>query len=305
MQNKTIQEYWSDAKELFRQRAERNEIEFPTGLDMIDEETDGLHKGEIWVIAGKSGGGKTSLMLQMAHAMAKNGKNTILFLTLEMKGWELITRLFCSIHEADYSSLIKGDFPQEFGEKDKQFREMLTNIDFSIFEYGYSFKEIEHIIKTAYEKRHPDVIFIDFIQFIEWMTFKDQRLAITEYIRKLKELAKVYNIGVVICSQLRRLPSGADYNKPPDMIDLMGSGSIEQMSDKVILIFREIKKDIIKTFIKIAKNRQGREICQEVLFQGWFYRFKDLRDKKETNELKNFQDTETQSIIDDFGGKAE
>jgi len=283
MQNKTLLEHWSEAKEIFERRKNRGKPEFPTGIGFLDEATDGLMKGEVWIIAGKAGIGKTSLALQIAREFADNPDHAVAFLSLEMKGWELVTRMFCEMKGVSYSKLKRGDYPVAYNEFDTKFRNYISKIDFEIFEFGYKFEEVEKILTTTYHKKKPDVIFVDFIQLIEWREFGDERSALMEYVRKLKELAKRLNIGVVIVSQLRRLPSGADYQREPDIIDLKGSGSLEQTADKVILVYgvEETKAGIktVKHFINLAKNRQGEKVCKEVMFAGEHYRFEEIKEQ--------------------------
>ena len=276
MENKDLHQSWSEAKEIFRKRKERSEPEFPTGLSFLDNATDGLSKGELWIIAGKSGRGKTSLAVQIANSFAENPEHSILFLSLEMKGWELTTRMFCEMNGVNYTDLKKGFFPVDFEEKDKCFKNYISTIDFEIYEHGYNFNEIVKILTQSYKDKKPDVIFIDFLQLIEWRKSGDERTALDEYIRKLKELANTQNIGIVVVSQLRRLPSGVNYERPPDIIDLKGSGLIEQAADKIILIYGKEEDDKIRYYINLAKNRQGETITEEVIFQGWFYRFKEI-----------------------------
>ena len=288
IENPTIIELWNEAKEIYQRRKERGRAEFPTGLKFLDDITDGLHKGEIWVVAGRVGCGKTSLSLQMANNFAKVGKE-VLFLSLEMKGWELMTRLFCEIYDIDFSDFLHASLPSDFKEKEAKFREYLTGINFEVFEFGYTFEEVQSILKSSYQGVKPDVIFIDFIQFIDWKRFNDERMALSEYIRKFKELAKLHNIGIVIVSQVRRLPSGSDYSRPIDLQDLKGTGSLEQMADKVVLIYKAIDQQAQKTryFINLAKNRQGMTIEKEVNFIGKFYRFEeiDFKEVEETAEI--------------------
>ncbi|RKY68396.1 MAG: hypothetical protein DRP97_06360 [Candidatus Latescibacterota bacterium] len=276
MENKTLSEYWAEAKRIFTKRRERGEPEFPTGLDFIDNVTDGLHRGEVWIIAGKSGSGKTSLSLQIAHNFADNPKHSILFLSLEMKGWELVSRMFCEMYRISYNSFRVGLMPETYKEKEKQFNDYITKIDMEIVEYGYTFEEVIKLIRSDYSAKKPDVIFIDFVQLVEWKQFRDQRLALMEYIRKLKELAKVNNIGIVVVSQIRRLPSGADYNRPPDIIDLLGSGALEQTADCVLIVYYRQDDEKREYHIKVAKNRHGELVEKKVCFEGEFYRFKEV-----------------------------
>lgn len=243
-------------------------------------------------MAGHTGAGKTSLALQLAQSAADNPNHHILFCSLEMKGWELTTRLFCEMNGVNYSSLKKGIFPENFRMLNEKFEEYLTSIDFEIYEYGYNFEQIVEILKTGYKGTKPDIIFIDFIQQIEWMSFKDERIALTEYIRKLTELAKTQNIGIVIVSQLRRLPAGAKYDRDPDLIDLKGSGALEQMSSKVIFTYGVEEGKTVKHYIHLAKNRQGETIKREVIFKGWMYKFEEIElTEKEQTFVKDIEKT--------------
>lgn len=243
-----------------------------------------MQKGEVWIVAGHTGAGKTALALQMAQAAAENPKHHILFCSLEMKGWELTTRLFCQLKGVNYSDLRKGIFPPNFEEEDKNFQEYLTGIDFEIYEWGYTFKQITEILEKGYKNTKPDIIFIDFIQLIEWMNFKDERIALTEYIRKLAELAKTQNIGIVIISQFRRPPSGAKYDKEPDILDLKGSGALEQLSSRIILTYRRKENGVEKHYIHLAKNRSGEKPLKEVIFKGWMYKFEEIKETAGTQK---------------------
>lgn len=277
MQNhKLLLEHWQEAKRICRDRSERGEPEFPTGLDSLDEITGGFHRGEIWIVAGKTGSGKTSLALNLARSFAENIGHSVLFLTLEMRGWQLALRLYAETMRENYSKIEQGKEVIS-PEKDVLFEKFITGIDFEIVEYGYSWAEVMKIFGEFYKQKKPDVIFLDYIQLVEAVgqSRQDERAVLSEYIRKIKEWANKFNIGFVIISQLRRLPSGADYNRPPDMIDLLGSGSLEQTADKIILIYKTIENNQEKHYINLAKNRQGKIITQQVHFIGEQYRFED------------------------------
>lgn len=282
MQTKTLQEYWAGLKEQIINRKEKGEPEHPTGLAFIDDITDGIHKGEVWIIAGKAGSGKTSLGLQIARSVADNPKTSVLFLSLEMTGEELIGRMFCEMNRVNFTELTRGKWIEGWKEKNNIFIDFIQGIDFEICEYGYTFKEVEKIIQSGYKDKNPDVVFIDFIQLVEGKE-KTEREVLMAYTRRLKELAKRKGMAIVILSQLRRQPSGADYNRPPDITDLLGSGSLEQTADKVLLIYKIKHKGTEETsyFINIAKNRQGAVKKEEVEFNGAMYRFSELKENQE------------------------
>src|SRR3990167_8052192 len=156
---KTLLEYWLDFKRQTEERRTRGTPEMPTGIAYLDRATDGLHRGELWTIAGKTGGGKTSMALQIACNIGWKGNKNVLFISLEMQGEEIVSRMFCNQKEYDNYRLKIGDYSQGFEEKEKDFLTFLSNIDFELVEYGYNFAEIIHIIKNYYtENRRPDLI---------------------------------------------------------------------------------------------------------------------------------------------------
>ena len=297
MQTQTLSELWAQARQIIKTKRERGTPEFPTGISWLDEVTGGMNRGEIWIIAAKPGLGKTALALQLAREFADNPQNKVAFFSLEMRGWQLMLRMFCEINNVDHSMLITGkeDIAEGFS---NSFQKFIEGIDFEIIESGYIFEEVEATIKQLYEQDKPDIIFLDFVQLVEWKQFKDERVAITEYIRKIKEMANKYNIGFVIVSQIRRLPSGADMNREPDISDLKGTGALEAVADKILIIYREILKgqfgNDIKYFINLAKNRQGELRKEQVVFEGWRYHFRELK-SQDNKQLKVAQET--------FGGE--
>lgn len=276
MQGKTLPEYWQSFKKQAEQRRDRGNPEFPTGFKFLDTHTDGLHGGEVWCISGKSGSGKTSLALQIGRNIADNPNNSVLFISLEMKGEQLVGRLFCEMMHEDFTDLRLGNFSYNFADKEKTFLKAMGGMDLEIVEHGYTFQEIEQIIKEYYSDKKPDVIVIDFAQLIAWEKFGDQRVALESYIRKLTELAKTLNLAIILISQLRRMPSGSDYNRPPDMTDLKGTGSLEQLSHTVLLIYKYIEDGAEHYRLKIAKNRHGATDEREVAFIGSQYRFVEV-----------------------------
>ena len=280
MAGEKLIEYWHKAIDYIEKRKNRGEPELPTGIKFIDDLTDGLHKGELWCISAKTGFGKTALAMQIARNISDKPDKAVLFISLEMQGEELVGRMFCEMMEIDYNEFRRGEQSADYEGKERAFRNYIKGINFEIVEYGYNFAEIEKILREYYTSdKKPDVVFIDFVQLIEWQTFKDERVALTEYTRKLAELAKREHLAIVMVSQIRRMPSGSDYNKPPDVIDLKGSGALEQLSHVVIIIYRTIEKfsnaEETKHFIKVVKNRYGETGECEFRFIGKHYKFKE------------------------------
>jgi replicative DNA helicase len=233
--------------------------------------------------------------MNMAQKFADNPEHRILFCSLEMKGYELALRMFCEMTGTSYLSYMQGGLINP--EHDKAFTEYLKAINFEIAEYGYTFEEVLRAIKEHFDGKKPDVVFIDYIQLVDWEAFGDERIAISLYSRRLAELAKKENIAVVVVSQLRRLPPGVTHSRPPELSDLKGSGSLEQDAHKVLFVYRvyEDGQEVPNYFINLAKNRQGpAPIDKLVGYDGKCYRFFDPED----NPL-------VKKVTETFGGSYE
>ncbi len=280
---KSLAEYWQGAKRTYEERAKRGEPDLPTGFKWLDELTDGLHKGELWCISAKTSFGKSSLALNIAKNIADNNKG-VLFISLEMTGEELVSRMFSEFTSFNHNRLRIGDYGEDFVGKDKIFIDFINSIDFEIVEKGYKFQDILDILETAYEEKKPDLVVLDFIQLIDKKGM-DDRVALEEFMRKLAELAKMNKIAIMVISQLRRFPSGADIHREPDISDMKGTGSIEQLSHIVLIIYKVIDKTMGKEteriFIKVAKNRHGACGEREMQFLGENFKFKEMDEYKE------------------------
>lgn len=246
------------------------------------------------MISGRTGTGKTSLAVNFAQSIADNPKNKVLFLTLEMQGWELALRMYCEMMGVEYLELMKGKIPMD-PQRVKAFQNYIKSVNFEIVEYGYKFAEVEKAIAKHYKDSKPDVIFLDYIQLIDWHDFKDERVALSEFSRKLTELAKTFRIAIIVVSQMRRPPAGANMNRPPEPSDLKGSGSLEQDAHRILFIYQTVEGDGPPMhFIFLAKNRGGPTITRRVVFDGKYYKFKDIE-----------TDPNVDATITTFGGNIE
>lgn len=285
---KTPNEFWENRKEMIHDRSLMDKPPLPTGIEWIDNLTDGIREGKLTVVAGAPGSGKTALGLQICRNMVDTPETKALFISLEMTGEELVGRMFCEMNEIDYSAFRKGDIISNFKNYNEMFEKYLQNIELDIVDdKGYTFSEVKSIIKERYGTEHqPDVIFIDYLQLISKRDHRDERAALDEFLRSLVELAKKTNIAIVLLSQLNR--EGQKDQKEPDMTDLKGSGAIEQEAFVVIFVYKERKvkygKEINKVFIKVAKNREGPVGKKEFLFFGKHFKFQEKRFEIETGK---------------------
>lgn len=257
--------------------------DLPTNLTDLDEYTFGLHKKELTVIGGRPSQGKSSLALWIAIQLANIGKK-ILFFSLEMSKEQLCERIIANLCRIDNWKLRQGSqIPKErFDMVDKMVQEMKLDI---IDDSGYSYEDI--ILEAVGDSHHfmenqamYDVVFIDYIQMISWVkNYRSKLDAIEEYVRELHNFAKKFNVAVVVVSQVNR---GATQHKEsrPTMSELKNSGSLEEVSDCVLLCYYPYKYNSEKYtqeefYIIVEKNRHGPTGLCTVKFEPLYYDFKE------------------------------
>ena len=120
-------------------------------------------------------------------------------------------------------------------------------------------------IETAIKEQQPDVVFIDYLQLMDGQRKQDRCIQIEEIIKDLKRIAKENGVVIVIASQLSRAVENRS-DKRPLLSDLRDSGSIENLSDVVIFLYRDeyynFKEDDAirpkgEAEVIIAKNKFG------------------------------------------------
>ncbi len=104
-------------KELVRAATDRLEKLFqsqgaitgiPTGLVDCDQATDGMQRGDLFLLAGYPSTGKTSLAMNIAEHVALKEKLPVLIFSLEMTGELLMTRAQCSVARVSMRQIQMG-----------------------------------------------------------------------------------------------------------------------------------------------------------------------------------------------------
>lgn len=126
-------------------------------------------------------------------------------------------------------------------------------------------REIKQLMRER-TKQHPDgkhLLIIDHLAHLhDGETYQNRTIQYEEYCKKLKDLAKQYNVAVMLLSQLSREVEKRQDHRPM-MSDLRDSGAIEQIADVIAFLYREAyyNRDEAPSQqeleIIIAKNRDG------------------------------------------------
>ncbi len=254
----------------------------PTGFADLDALTNGLHPGQMVVIAARPGAGKSTLALDFARtASIKNNIATVLF-SLEMGRNEITMRLLSAESRVPLQTMRTG----QMGDDDwaKLARRMSEVADAPLYiddSPNMSMMEIRAKCRRLKMRHDLKFVIVDYLQLMSSpKRVENRQQEVSEMSRSLKLLAKELDVPVVALSQLNRGPEQRT-DKKPLLSDLRESGSIEQDSDIVILLHREDlyeresaragEADLI-----VAKNRNGPTTTVTVAFQGHYSRFADM-----------------------------
>lgn len=234
-----------------------------TGLSGLNDLTHGLRKGQLIVIAGKTGMGKSAFAVNMAISAAKAG-NKVAFYSLEMNNESQMKRILSNLTEINGDSLISGKISQEgiqlLDAKSKDFH----SIPMFFCDKLNIYEDIEaSIINLKAREDDLKTVFIDYLQlmFTKQRGF-ERHYEIGYMTTSLKRLAERLGISIVILSQLKR----DDSEDPPSVSDLKDSASIENDANVIIFVHRPdyFFKDKSKvdprfslTKIIVGKNREG------------------------------------------------
>ena len=250
----------------------------PTGWRYLDKYIGGWNKGNMVVIAGRPGSGKTAIALSLA--LDASVAADVLFISLEMSKEELAKRYLSYIGEIENYKIRSAKLTEQDLES-VTLKLMHQNSNFYIDDGSNAdINEIVGKIKLHKAKHGLKIVFIDYMQLIKsHQKIREQEIA--HISRTLKLLAKELEITVVALAQLsRETEKRAD--KKPMLSDLRESGQIEQDSDIVLFPFRpayyaEEKPEIeMDAELIIGKNRHGQCVSIPMSFEGAYTRYKEL-----------------------------
>ena len=234
-----------------------------TGYSNIDRLAGGLTRGEITIVGGRPGHGKTTFLVNMLSSLVENGYRVAMF-NRELPNTEVMKKLFCiEMPRLDYGDVRRGVLTEDTIKLLKKSREIITN-KYSEDKF-VMFDNIRDFPKTASEvkKFKPDIIIDDYIQLVTATGGEDvRRLQLERLDNDYKWLAKENDCAVMMASQLNRsLETRTGEAKMPQLSDLAECGAIEQVAENVFFVFYPYKIDITRSASEIllvaSKVRYG------------------------------------------------
>ena len=236
-----------------------------TELNKFNKIMGGYREGRFNVIAARPGMGKTSLMIQEAYDLVRQGV-PVLFYSLEMTATELIAKLANIATGISYKRQISGEMSKDELEFLTKFSEELYELPLFIVDNKNKWYQIKDDVQRKIRKYGIKVVVFDYVQLIN-MPGANTLEQISQLSTEIKRLALNNKICCVGISQMSR-DSDKGGRSFPKSSDLRGSGQLEQDADFIAFPWRYEAIDILedsatgeslvnRTDIYITKNRHG------------------------------------------------
>jgi len=287
--NEAVSAYYDRIEYLMRNQNEP--LGLPTGFKDLDEILAGLQKSDLLIFAGRPGVGKSSFMLSVALNAARIGGRIAIF-TMEMGNEQIVQRLVAMDTGIDSQKLRTGRLePQEwskFVEATGRLSELHLFIDDTP---AMSPIQMRNKCRRLVHEYGLDLVIVDYLQLMNGGGgYENNRVQEVSYIsRSLKEMARELNLPVFTAAQLSRAVEQR-HDKRPLLSDLRESGSIEQDSDIVMFLYRDVIYNPDTEFpnaaeIIISKHRNGPTGTIQLHFEKSLTKFSDAR--TQTIDLSN------------------
>lgn len=260
-------------------------VGIPSGWRDLDDLLGGWHKGDLIVLAGRPGMGKTGAMLTAALNAAKLGAR-VGVASQEMTYEQVIAR-FCAIETGiDLPKLNRGRLNQDEARRFLKAAGTIANLPIHVIDASALTPARLRMQALRWMRRGGlDLLMVDYLQIMssEKGMFKGDRRAaeVGYFARSLKALAKELHIPVLVAAQLSRAVEQRD-DKRPVLSDLRESGEIEQEADIVAFLYRDVVYNEATEFpnradVIVAKHRNGPPGVVSLRFEKVTTRFTDAK----------------------------
>ena len=250
----------------------------PTGFPSLDSAIGGgLRRGDLAVLGGEVGSGKSALALAVALRAAEGGARAV-FLSGEMSAERTLER----------SLAIEGRIRVDDLRRDTLDAPSRAQLAAAAVRLRRSAPLIsplppdgvQRLEKILASGERPTLLIVDPLQALTTRQPLEEEVAAT--VRALKSIALRHDVAVLATSHLHALPRDRA-DRRPQLSDFGALGAIAQHADVVLGLFREEMHDASQgiegaTELLVLKNRDGARGYVDLYFYKQWMRFEDVVD---------------------------
>lgn len=228
----------------------------------LDNILHGLRPGEMTVIGGRPGSGKTALAMNLALDLGMEKKKTVGIYSLEMSKTQLVNRMLAQLATVDSAHLQDAKVSPEEWERILRVSVPLSEAAIHVNDNS-SLTEIDFITESRKLKFQYDVncIILDYLQLLKGTGKAGSReQEVSSFAQTAKRIARELDIAVVVLSSLNRDPERREDHRPM-ISDFRESGGIENEADVIIGLYRDYyyhpQADPLDAEAIVLKHRNG------------------------------------------------
>nr|WP_255453293.1 DnaB-like helicase C-terminal domain-containing protein [Paracoccus shanxieyensis] len=217
-------------------------LSIQSGISTLDAIIPGFFPGELTILGGRPGSGKSAVALSMALNAARQGHG-VAIASLEMTPSAMAMRALSEAtagagNAVPYISMRKGDMSEDQARCLAQTSHDVANLPIYFLSNRYA--DIGAMMSGVRQIARATDLKLLVVDYAQLMTAagKSRYEQITAISIALKRMSVQLNIPVIALSQLSRQIESRD-DKRPMMSDLRESGQLEQDADNIIFCYRE------------------------------------------------------------------
>ncbi len=240
-----------------------------TGIRSIDGLIGGLEAGNLIIVGGRPGMGKSAIAVNVARNVAASGTPVAVF-SLEMSAEELARRVLAAESGVSATDIRRGTLTEDGFKQIRLTRQEIGKwpLHFDVCA-GLTPQQLLSKARRFVREHGVGLVVVDYLQLMRVPGVNGEYDRVSEASGCLKPLAVDLKIPVIALSQLSRSCEQRE-DKRPLLSDLRGSGSLEQDADYVALMYRE------EYYL-----RQSEPEGNGTAYENWLSRLNSCRNKAE------------------------
>jgi replicative DNA helicase len=244
------------------QRMGTNETGYiPTGYGAVDKEIEVLKRGSVTTLGARPNMGKSAWATGAMVNSSRKGCKWY-YISTEMETRKLMQRITAAETGINSLKIQKAQLSQDEWSKVVEATGRISKLPFHVdYRPAINMSELRALVYRKYSEVKLDVVVIDGLWQMTLPGETDRQVINSRISAELAILAKELNIAILLVHQLNRAPDQrADHR--PLMSDLEYAGAIEQNSDFVIFIYRDVMYNPNTEFpnqseLIVSKNKDG------------------------------------------------
>ena len=209
-----------------------------TGFIDLDYQWGGLIQGDTYLIAARPAMGKTAFMLNMILHMTINDNQKVALFSLESSKEQLINRMLAIDSSVVGQHLRIGKMEDDEWNKLIESAGRIANNNLIINDtYGLDIDDLDNELASEMMSG-VKVVFIDYLQLLSTQFENDnRRLELYSVCERIKQIAKKYNVAIVVISQLSKIVETREDHRP--ILSDFAYKEMPNYFDNVSFVYRE------------------------------------------------------------------